>query len=193
VGNYPGLYSASNGQLDPNISSQYDLTGLLLNRDGPLPNDRPQNLRFAASYFIPTRGNGTDGIYLGATFSAVSGVPIDALGSHPAYGAVETLILPRGAAGRTPTLTTLDLWLSYVFDVIEASWEVYNALNQRTAIAVDDEYTFEDVVPIVNGTVKDLASLRTVSGGAPRLNPNYGQPTAFQAPLAMRFGIRARF
>ena len=38
VGNYPGLFQASNGQLDPNISTQYDLRELLVNRDGPLPN-----------------------------------------------------------------------------------------------------------------------------------------------------------
>ncbi|MCU1278025.1 MAG: hypothetical protein JWM53_1571, partial [bacterium] len=53
VGNYPGLFQASNGQLDPNISTQYDLRELLVNRDGPLPNDRPHNLKLKGSYFIP--------------------------------------------------------------------------------------------------------------------------------------------
>ena len=58
LGNYPGLFSASNGQLDPNISSQYDLRELLVNRYGPLPNDRPHNLKISGGYTIPIGAGG---------------------------------------------------------------------------------------------------------------------------------------
>jgi hypothetical protein len=57
-GNYPGTFSANNGQLDPNISSQYDLPELLLNRDGPLPNDRPHNIKVTGSYTVPFKSGG---------------------------------------------------------------------------------------------------------------------------------------
>src|SRR5207253_2638486 len=98
-GNYPGLYQASTGQLDPNVSTQYDLRELLVNRNGPLPEDRPHNLKLAGAYYIPTGASG--GFTLGLTFFAISGTPIDVLGTHPTAGPNETYVLPRGAGGRT--------------------------------------------------------------------------------------------
>jgi hypothetical protein len=66
-------------------------------------------------------------------------------------------------------------------------------LNQAAVIAVDNEYTTSAVRPIANGTAADLVNLKTLSGGPPILNPNYGRPTAYQAPLSMRFGVRLSF
>jgi hypothetical protein len=31
------------------------------------------------------------------------------------------------------------------------------------------------------------------TGNLVRVNPNYGQPTSYQAPLSMRFGVRLSF
>ena len=105
VGNYPGLFSNSNGQLDPNISSQYDLRELLLNRNGPLPTDRPHNLKITGSYNIPL-GTAGGGITLGINYFMLSGTPIEVLGFHPSYGTNETFILPRGAAVVRPCSTS---------------------------------------------------------------------------------------
>src|SRR6185369_13619968 len=44
-GNYPGLISYDNGQIDPNISSQFDLVELTSNHVGPLPQDRPHYIK----------------------------------------------------------------------------------------------------------------------------------------------------
>ena len=44
-GNYPGLVSYDNGQIDPNLSSQYDLFELLANRRGHLTQDRPHYVK----------------------------------------------------------------------------------------------------------------------------------------------------
>lgn len=41
MGNYTGLYSADNGQLQPNLTTQFDIPALMMNHYGPLPNDRP--------------------------------------------------------------------------------------------------------------------------------------------------------
>src|SRR3569623_2038670 len=49
-GNYPGSVSYDNGQIDPNISSEYDLVELLANRRGALPQDRPHSLKVDAYY-----------------------------------------------------------------------------------------------------------------------------------------------
>src|SRR5262249_26853143 len=69
-GNYPGLFSYNNNQLDPNISSQYDLPELVVNRNGPLPNDRPHNLKLLGTYLIPITGN--DSIGVGLNFNLLS-------------------------------------------------------------------------------------------------------------------------
>jgi hypothetical protein len=195
VGNYPGLFQASNGQLDPNISTQYDLRELLVNRDGPLPNDRPHNLKLQGSYFIPL---GKSTIVIGAALNAFSGAPIEVLGAHPSYGRRETYVLPRGSGGRLPFYSQLDLHLSYRRQLsqlfaLEASWDVFNVANQQAVTGVDMEYTTSSVRPIPNGSAGDLASLKTVSGNVPILNPNYGRPTAYQIPLSMRFGVRLSF
>src|SRR5262249_49448675 len=50
MGNYPGLVSYDNGQLDPNISSQYDLIELLGNHIGPLRTDRPHYIKIDGYY-----------------------------------------------------------------------------------------------------------------------------------------------
>jgi hypothetical protein len=194
IGNYPGLYQASNQQIDPNLSTQLDLTSLLLNREGPLPNDRPHNIKIIGSYYYPIGDESQgEGLTFALAFNGQSGVPIEVLGRDPLYGEVEAFILPRGSGGRTPFLTSVDLKIGYLVDRLEFSWEIFNVLNQRSATGVDEEYTPDSVQPIVNGTPADLPNLKTTSGLPVRKNPNYGQPTSFQQPLAMRFGARVKF
>jgi hypothetical protein len=75
----------------------------------------------------------------------------------------------------------------------EVSVDVFNIFNQQTPIAVDQSYTSDRVLPIEGGTYDDLKTLKTTSGTPPKLNPNYGQPTAYQAPLSVRLGARITF
>jgi hypothetical protein len=168
---------------------------LLVNRDGPLPNDRPHNLKIQGSYFIPF-GNNT--VVLGLAFNGFSGAPIEVLGAHATYGRRETYILPRGSGGRTPFVTQFDFHVSYRRQLskmfgLEAYWDTFNLFNQAAVIGVDNEYTTSSVRPIPDGTPSDLINLKTTAGTTPVLNPNYGHPTAYQAPLSMRFGIRLSF
>jgi hypothetical protein len=195
IGNYPGLYQASNGQVNPNISTQYDYRELLANRYGPLPGDRPHNLKIQGSYFLPF---GDNTVVAGLAFNAMSGTPIEVLGASPQIGGYEVFILPRGSGGRTPWVTQLDLHLSYRRKVsrnlsMDIYWDIFNVLNQRGVVSVDQEYTGSIVSPIVNGTVADLANLRTIGGQPVTVNPNYGSPNWYQAPLSMRFGARLSF
>jgi hypothetical protein len=197
LGNYPGPYSPYNNQLDPNISVQYDIIDLTVNRNGPLNNDRPHNFKVTGFYQQPVFG-GQGTITASLTFTAISGRPIQALGQHNAYGARNTFILPSGSAGRTPTITQLDAHLAYEHALtkevkLSVYGDVINVANQRGVINVDDEYTYSVVNPIAGGKVEDLPMLRTLDGQKPILNSNYGQPTAFQAPLYVRFGARLFF
>jgi hypothetical protein len=71
--------------------------------------------------------------------------------------------------------------------------DVINLANERGVTNVDDEYTFSNVNPIIGGKPEDLRKLRAIDGTALVLNSNYGQPTAYQAPLYLRFGARLYF
>src|SRR5207237_2065351 len=51
-GNYPGLFRNENGQLDPNILSEYDLVSLLANKEGPLPGDVPNAFKMNGAYLF---------------------------------------------------------------------------------------------------------------------------------------------
>ena len=213
-GNYPGLFE-ENGQLDPNVLPEYDLVSLLPNRYGPLPNDVPHQLKLFASYvFDLTRRLK---FQAGTALRARSGTPVSYLGAHPVYGPGEAFILPRGSAGRTPWVTSVDLRgaLEYTLGpryLLRFTLDVFNALNQQQAVAVDQNYTFDAVRPIVNGQCSarsaasstspsgaalgdcpDLRYLRTIDGRAVTVNQNFGRPTQYQAPLSVRLGLALLF
>jgi hypothetical protein len=196
LGNYPGLFQASDAQRDPNISTQYDFRELLINRYGPLPNDRPHILKLQGSYFVPF---GANTMVFGLAFNMQSGVPIEVLGSNAIYsGSPETYILPRGSGGRTPTLTQFDLHVSYKRQLsrlfgFEVYGDAFNLFDQQEVTLVDQYYTTSNVNPIPNGKVADLANLKQTNGNAPLLNPNYGHPMQYQLPTSFRFGARLSF
>ena len=195
-GNFPGPFNPYTNQLDPNISSQFDIIDLLINRDGPLNNDRPHNVKITGFYVQPIGAKGS--LTASLTFTALSGRPIQALGQNVAYGARQTFILPSGTAGRTPMVTQMDLHLGYehqLSQVIRLSvfGDVVNLFNQQAVTNVDDEYTFSVVNPIKYGKPEDLKHLRAVDGSKIVVNSNYAQPTAFQAPLFLRLGARLSF
>jgi hypothetical protein len=168
-----------------------------VNRTGPMANDRPHNIKATGFYVQPLFG-GKSAFTASLTFTALSGRPIMVLGQHIQYGPRETFILPAGSGGRTPMITQLDAhvgWDQHFTEQVKLSvyMDVINMLNQREVINIDDEYTFSSVDPIKNGKPEDLARLRTVDGSKLVLNSNYAQPTAFQAPIYLRFGARLSF
>ena len=197
MGNYPGPFSPFNNQLDPNISTQFDIIDLTVNRSGPLTNDRPHNIKAIGTYQQPLFG-GKGSLTASLTFKAYSGRPVYVLGQHTVYGAREVFILPAGSGGRTPMVTQMDLHLGYDHQLsnqvkVSVFMDVLNLFNQQAVTNVDDEYTFSFVDPIRYGKAEDLPKLRATDGTKPILNSNYGQPTAYQQPLFMRFGGRLSF
>ncbi len=196
LGNFPGAFDSHVDELFPSVSTQFDLPELLINRYGPLPSDRPHNFKLLGSYTQPLGRLGA--LTVGLTFTVYSGRPIDVLGGHLYYGPSFVYILPRGSGGRTPTVSQFDLHIGYEYKfdpkvALSVFADVINLFNQRQVTNVDDDYTYDVVDPIVNGTPLDLRQLRTASGQPPVKNTNYGQPTNYQAPLYMRFGARLAF
>lgn len=204
-GNTAGLFRPETEQLDPNVSSDFDLRSLTVNRDGPLPADRTHQLKvFGAREFDAAHDTR---FTLGGSASALSGAPSSVLGSHPLYGSDEVFILPRGSGPRLPWTFGADLHAAFAFQplhgqTVELSVDVLNVLNFQAASLVDETYTNADVEPLREGACDgacdedDLARVKQTDGSAlePRaVNPGFGQPLAYQAPRTVRFGLRWSF
>jgi hypothetical protein len=142
-GNYEGLFSNDNGQLDPNVTSKYDLPQLLVNAYGLLPNDRTHVLHLYGSYSFDW------GLDLGANFTLMSGTPISQYGADDLYGTNEGFCFPRGTAGRTPTIWSLDASAQYNIKLFKTNLglrvDVFNVTNQQATTAVDQTWNVEDV------------------------------------------------
>jgi len=205
LGNYAGLASANNGQLDPNITSAFDLIDLLPNQEGILPADHRHQVKVFAAKEFPLTGN--LGINLGVTYQGASGGAISYLGSQELYGPGEAFILPRGAGGRLPWQHTFDAHLGIDYRVSKDSTasltvDPFNLFNAQSLAGVDQEYTYSDVLPIrvsSNNLTPDqirnqLSNLQDVDFGGPAApNPNFKNASAYQPERSVRFGVRVTF
>ncbi|HEY4240948.1 MAG TPA: TonB-dependent receptor [Kofleriaceae bacterium] len=213
-GNYPGSVSYDNGQIDPNISSQYDLVELLANRKGPLPQDRPHSLKIDGYYNFELGKNQT--LTLGGRVRVVSGAPINALGSHYHYGADESFLLPRGTLGRSDVEHGIDLQLSYGHRFHKIVAEIYascfNVYDRQGTFAVDETYAPQfrpvgdsmsgganNANPVSGGSYADLIWVKTINSSGQETNvpiarnPNFGHPISRYAPLSAQLGARITF
>ncbi|HWM85755.1 MAG TPA: TonB-dependent receptor, partial [Kofleriaceae bacterium] len=196
-GNYPGLFSHETNQLDPNLTSMYDLPELMANRYGNLGADRPHLAKLDGFYRLMLDEVGF--FTFGASARAQSGLPSSTLGAHGLYGEDESYVLQRGSGGRMGMTTRFDTHLAYGRALsdgmrLEAFVDVFNVFNQQPELEVDETYTFQPVNPIVGGDKEDLAHLKQLgTGSAPELNSNYGNTSERQAPLSARFGLRFLF
>ena len=202
-GNYPGLFSTETGQLDPNLTSLYDLPDLMANRYGPMGLDRPHNLKIDGFYLFDFKKAGQ--LVTGVSFRALSGIAHNALAGHPTYGSGESYLLPRGAIKRSPVTTQTDVHFSYGYMLskmtkLEGFVRVFNLFNEQEETDVDEIYTFDNAVPIVGGDVNDLrhvktqdpaTGLETATTAEP--NKNFGKLSSRQAPLSVQLGFRVTF
>ncbi len=202
-GNFPGLVSYDNGQIDPNISSQYDLVELTANREGPLPQDRPHNVKIDGFYRWDLKRAGV--LTLGWRARLASGTPHGALAGHPLYGTGESFLLPRGALGRTDAEHALDVHVSYGQALargmsVEVFADVFNLYDHQGQAAVDEDYSYRsNAFPIVGGTYEDLPFAKAVTSDGAETpepiirNPDFGNTVARYAPMSARLGARLAF
>jgi hypothetical protein len=196
IGNYEGLFRNDNGQSDPNITSLFDLTSLLDNTFGRLPNDRPHQFKFNGTYQTPWK------LILSGNFYIQSGIPFNELIPHPVYGNNEGFAVPRGTAiipdlsslngnggiesaigdNRTPTTWNLDLGFYYPIKFSEnmqlrltADW--FNVTNTQRAVTLDQ-------TSLINSGA---------TGVAPVPNIYFGSGLIFQYPSAFRVGAKFSF
>jgi hypothetical protein len=215
-GNYPGLFSPDNGQVDPNISSQYDLIELLGNRIGPLPYDRPHYIKLDGYYTFDFKKRGE--LTVGARLRALSGVPMNALAGHYLYGPNESFLLPRGQLGRTDFEHGLDMHFGYAKQLgkrLKAEFfvDLYNLYNRQGSAGIDDNFapqfkltgpnansgTEQNANPVSGGTYQDLVYVKTIDGQGTETavpigkNPNFRNTNQRYTPGYVQFGARLTF
>ena len=208
-GNFPGSISYDNGQIDPNISSQYDLIELLANRAGPLPQDRPHSIK-VDGYYTFDLGE-AQSLSIGSRLRLVSGTPVNALGGHYLYGADESFLLPRGRLGRTPMQHSADVQVQYARKLprgmtAQLFVDVFNVYNHQGTFNVDATYAPQfspdgerNVNPISGGTYEDLIWAKAIDATGVETptpvhrNPNFGKTVSRYAPLSAQIGFRLTF
>jgi outer membrane receptor protein involved in Fe transport len=210
IGNYPGLIAADTGQIDPNISSQYDLIELLANRQGALPQDRPHYIKLDGYYTFDLRKQGA--LTVGARIRAFSGIPENALGSHYLYGPNESFLLPRGSLGRSDFEHGIDLHVDYTRDIgrgmaLSVFADVFNLYDYQGSATVDSTYApsvtlrgqVQNANPISGGSYEDLIWLKQIDAKGNETstpiarNPNFGNTISRYAPAFGRLGARLTF
>jgi hypothetical protein len=203
-GTFEGFYREDNGQSDPGITSLYDfptndpsftaiggaqfgylgdIRFLGAAGEGPLPLDRPHQVKVYGNYAFP------GGFAVGAGFNMSSGKPLTALASLAPYNNdSEIPLTPRGGGfdtidgfkDRTPFETQLDLQASYAVNLggrkLTLLADVFNVFNIRRV----SDYNAAVEFPSFGVT-----------------NPDFGTPTSanvsgqqFQPPFQARLGAR---
>jgi hypothetical protein len=197
-GNYPGLLSYDNGQVDPNISSQYDLIELLANRDGMLSQDRPNYVKVDGYYTFDLKRQGS--LVLGGRVRALSGTPINALAPHYSYGGDESFLLPRGQLGRTD----FDARGRPARSATPAARARHDAQRVRRpeqpaqpsgpGVSVDETYALayagNNANPISGGTYEDLIWVKRVDDRVRDHDADRAQPELPQHGGALRAAVR---
>ncbi|HEY2729426.1 MAG TPA: TonB-dependent receptor [Polyangia bacterium] len=196
VGNYEGLYQSEQNYVAPNGTNAYDTQDLVVNARGYLPNDHPHQGKIDGYYSHPV---GPGKLTFGLSFLARSGMPRNDMSNLiPGANYQIVFLLPRGSAGRTPTTTQLDSHISYAQKIqkgvtLEAFVDLFNIFDERATQMTDDNYTYDAVAPIQNGTANDLKFAKNVSGQPVAKNANFGRPISYQAPFYSRLGLRLMF
>jgi hypothetical protein len=205
-GTVEGFFRDDNGQSDPGITSLYDFptndpsyTDIGVPQfgyrgdirylgelgEGPLPLDRPHQVKIYGSYAFP------GGLNLGTGIDLSSGKPLTPLAANPSYTSPGEI--PEGPRGsgfetvdgfrtRTPFLSEVNLHVDYALRLgggrrLTFIGDLFNLFNQKTVLDYD------------NFTESTFGSR----------NPNFGQPRsltdgpAVQAPLGVRLGARYSF
>lgn len=188
-GNYEGALKSDNGQADPGLSQDFDQPGLTDNSYGYLPNHREHTFKAFGNW------QATPALNIGANLLIQSPRKFGCIGVHPTdifasfYGAsswfCNGVATPRGESFESDWLKVLDLTFAYdlseVFDIPGDSLvlraDVFNVFDFQSAT---DYWEFGEI---------DVGNYP----GPGAVDPDYGKPTAYQAPRSVRFSVAYRF
>jgi hypothetical protein len=209
AGNYSGLSSSDeNGRDNPNNSRDYDYPAMVFDQhakvlDGVFDTDRTHQIKVQALYLTKW------GTSLGVNEFASSGTPITRQVPIIAPDNYPIRYLGRASEGRTPFFSQTDLFVQHGFKVgagreLQLQANVLNLLNQRTVVNKVSTIRRTGAIPLGDGYYTEAAFYagqldfdqliaKSVADGKMTLNPQFLMANAYQAPIALRIGVRFAF
>ncbi len=199
-GNYTGLsQSDENGRSDPNVGRQYDYPAMMFDQAGhgaygPLPTDRPHQVKLNAIYTF------TFGTTVSANEYLESGIPITReIGILPPSN-YPMQYLGRGSDGRMDPYIQTDLFVQHPIKLsggrsLELQFNVLNLFNQRSVQNTFITYQqfngvkFNEAQPYTSGiNIDQLIQQQSVVK-----DPRFLMANGYQTPLQARFGVKFTF
>jgi hypothetical protein len=182
-GNYDGGVNESGyGQTSVGTNSDFDYPAIWHNGYGALYLDRPHRFRLDGFWVTPWR------LSIGLQAYAESGAPLNRLGFFNSSYVSIVFLVPRGSAGRLPTLWEANLTLSYpiVAGPVAVTLQAYlfNVFDNQIATARDEAWSASppDGFP---ATIYDPNQMQK--------NPDYGRVTERSTPRSFRAALRVSF
>jgi hypothetical protein len=176
-GNYQGLFDSENGSFAGNFTTTFDYLEMVEKSTGLLPYDRTHSIKFNGSYRFDF------GLSIGATFSWISGTPLNEYGVGTENHS-RIFLKPRGTAGRTPSIWDINLRLAY-------DLPSFSLINYNARLIVDVFHIASRKEPV---TYDQIHYLGVDENGTQILpNPTYGQPTRYFPPMSLRIGMEVNF
>jgi hypothetical protein len=175
-GNFPGIYNSDGGQPLPNANGIFALEESMPLNKGPLPNDRPHQLKVWGSHRL------AGGFTTGALITVASGTPLSRRETF--FRTQSRFVTQRGSEGRLPTLWDLNLRLAYPVR--------FGPSGEREARLLLDAFHIGN--PQTETWTFDTASLDLDANGPgePIPLPTFGLPQGFQPPFMLRLGVEVR-
>ena len=182
-GNYDGgVNQTSYGQTSVGTNSDFDYPTLWHNASGTLSLDRPHRFRLDGFWVTPWR------LTVGLQAYAESGTPLNRFGYFNGKYGSAVFLVPRGSAGRLPTLWESSLTLSYPIAVgpvsVTLQAYIFNLFNNQIVTSRDEAWSINPPKGYP-ATVED--------SNQPSDNPDYGKATSRQAPRSLRGAVRVSF
>ncbi|MCC6809874.1 MAG: TonB-dependent receptor [Deltaproteobacteria bacterium] len=197
-GNFSGLFRPETQQINPNITSDFDLATLLPNRYGYLPSDRRHQFKLDGAYIAQITERFS--VVPNLVFRVESGQPYSYTGAHRIYGTGEAYILTRGVAGTTDPYLQIDVGVKaeYKFSkdtALNVGLTFINVGSIQLVRDVDQDFTQESsrMRPVLGGDKEDLKYLKDTNNTPVLLNPNFGVATRRWVPMEMRVDARLTF
>jgi hypothetical protein len=198
-GNYPGLsQSDENGRADPNVGRLFDFPLMMFKQDGtpsygPLPTDRPHQVKVQALYSFRF------GTTVGVNEYLQGGIPVTRELAVLPPNNYPVQYLGRGSDGRTDPFIRTDLYVQHEIKLgtraVQLNATVLNLFNTRNAINVfstvqrGNGITFSEAQFYTSGVNFD--QLATAQGVI--RDPRFLQNRDFMDPIQARFGIKLIF
>jgi hypothetical protein len=176
-GNFTGYYQSDFSYANPGGNAGFIAPHHANNSMGLLPNDHPHVFKLAASRTVVSP------LTIGTVFSWHSGSPVNEFAPGPGGSGdiLRAFVVPRGSAGRSPSLWDLNLRF--------ALHSGHDASNRRRLLL--------DILHVGNPQratrLEEHRYLANSGGVYSEENAEYRKPLAFQAPMQARLGAEFGF